>query len=93
MENNLINGLYCKKGNVEWKNVTIGLNVEAFAKELIRLKDVAAENRGFLNIDICTSKDGQKLYAVLNDFKPVPQESVSAAKHSPDRESTADLPF
>lgn len=94
MENNLISGLYCKKGNVEWKPVTIGINVETFAKELIRLKDIAAENRGFLNVDICVSKDGQKHYAVLNDFKPVPQDSVSAAKHSPDREeSKVDLPF
>ena len=56
MDSKLIDGLYCKKGNVEWKNVSIGLNVETFAKELIRLKDVAAQNRGYLNIDICTSK-------------------------------------
>ena len=91
MESKLINGLYCKKGNVEWKNVSIGLNVGTFAKELMRLKDVAAENKGFLNIDICTSKDGQKLYAVLNDFKPVKQEQVNASQHSPDRNT--DLPF
>ncbi len=94
MDGKLINGLYCKKGNVEWKNVSIGLKVDSFAQELIRLKDVAADNNGFINIDICTSKDGTKMYAVLNDFKPVPQDSVSAANHSPDRtESKVDLPF
>ena len=89
MDSKLINGLYCKKGNVEWKNVSIGLNVETFAKELIRLKDVAAENRGYLNIDICTSKDGQKLYAILNDFKPIAKEQVSATEHSPDRDDSS----
>tara|TARA_R110001606_G_C15214458_1_gene633277 strand:+ start:44 stop:319 length:276 start_codon:yes stop_codon:yes gene_type:complete len=91
MESKLINGLYCKKGNVEWKNVSIGLKVDTFAQELIRLKEVAADNNGFLNIDVCTSKDGQKLYAVLNDFKPVKQEQVNSSQHSPDRDS--DLPF
>ena len=89
MEGKFINGLYCRKGNVEWKQAQISIKVEDFAKELIRLKDVAAENKGFVNIDICTSKDGSKMYAVLNDFKPVPQEKVSASDHSPYR----DLPF
>ena len=89
MEGKFINGLYCRKGNVEWKQAQISIKVEDFAKEIIGLKDVAAENKGFVNIDICTSKDGSKMYAVLNDFKPVPQEKVSASDHSPDR----DLPF
>jgi len=89
MDAKFINGLYCRKGNVEWKQAQISIKVEDFAKELIRLKDVAAENKGFVNIDICTSKDGSKMYAVLNDFKLVPQEKVSASDHSPDR----DLPF
>tara|TARA_B100001059_G_C17749743_1_gene536447 strand:+ start:102 stop:371 length:270 start_codon:yes stop_codon:yes gene_type:complete len=89
MEGKFINGLYCRKGNVEWKQAQISIKVEDFAKELIRLKEVAAENKGFINIDICTSKDGSKMYAVLNDFKPVPQEKVNASDHSPDR----DLPF
>ena len=89
MEGKFINGLYCRKGNVEWKQAQISIKVEDFAKELIRLKEVAAENKGFINIDICTSKDGSKMYAVLNDFKPVPQGKVNASDHSPDR----DLPF
>lgn len=89
MDAKFINGLYCRKGNVEWKQAQISIKVEDFAKELIRLKEVAAENKGFINIDICTSKDGSKMYAVLNDFKPVPQEKVSSSDHSPDR----DLPF
>lgn len=91
MDSKLINGLYCKEGNVEWKKVSIGVRVDVFAKELIRLKEVAANNNGYLNIDICTSKDGQKLYAVLNDFKPIPKEQVTATEHSPDREES--LPF
>ena len=89
MKSKLISGLYCNKPNVEWKKVNIGINVEQFAKELVRLKDQVTDS-GFINIDICVSKDGQKLYAMLNDFKPEKQPQVSAANHSPDRE---DLPF
>tara|TARA_R100000541_G_scaffold46631_1_gene53740 strand:+ start:259 stop:528 length:270 start_codon:yes stop_codon:yes gene_type:complete len=89
MESKLIQGLYCSTGNQEWKKVRIGLKVETFAKELVRLKDQVSE-AGFLNIDICVSKDGQKLYAILDDFKPEKQTQVSSADHSPDRNG---LPF
>ena len=90
MKSKLIQGLYYKKGNIEWKKVSIGIKIETFAQELVRLKEQVSD-KGFLNIDICVSKDGQKYYAILDDFKPVKQTQVSAANHSPDRES--DLPF
>jgi len=90
MKSKWIQGLYCKKGNIEWKKVSIGIKIETFAQELVRLKEQVSD-KGFLNIDICVSKDGQKYYAILDDFKPVKQTQVSAANHSPDRES--DLPF
>lgn len=90
MENKLVQGLYCKAGNQEWKKVSIGVNVEAFAKELIRLKPFVTE-RGFINIDVCTSRDGTKLYAQVNDYNPnAKKEQVKSNDHSPDRE---DLPF
>lgn len=90
MENKLVEGLYCKTGKVEWKKVSIGIDVEKFAKELIRLKPKITE-RGFLNIDICESRDGTKLYAQVNDYNPnAQQKQVKSTDHSPDRE---DLPF
>lgn len=90
MESKLIQGLYCSKGNQEWKKLRIGVKVATFAQELVRLKDQVSE-AGFINIDVCLSKDGQKLYAVLDDYKPEKQPQVSAAAHSPDRDT--DLPF
>jgi len=93
MENKLINGLFIKKGNVDWKVASIGVRVDEFAKELIRLKDHAAEKKGFINIDICVSKKGDKLYAILDDYNPnTKKEQVTSSDHSPDRQS-ADLPF
>ena len=90
MKSKLIQGLYCSKPNVEWKKMRIGLKVETFAKELVRLKDKVSD-QGFLNIDICLSKDGQKLYAILDDYQREKTEQVSSSQHSPDRET--DLPF
>tara|TARA_R110000822_G_scaffold18606_9_gene61395 strand:- start:395 stop:664 length:270 start_codon:yes stop_codon:yes gene_type:complete len=84
MDSKLINGLFPKKGNQEWKVVSIGVRVEEFAKELIRLKDHAAEKKGFINIDVCMSKDGTKMYTILDDFIPN-REKVTASDHSPDR--------
>ena len=90
MDNKLINGFFVKKGNVDWKVATIGVKVETFAQELIKLKDHAAEKKGFINIDICVSKNGQSMYAILDDYVPK-KEQVTSFQHSPDRES--DLPF
>jgi hypothetical protein len=90
MESKLISGLYCSKPNVEWKKVSLGVKVDAFIKQLNDLKSQVSDS-GFINIDVCVSKDGQKLYAVLNDYKPEKQPQVSASQHSPDRET--DLPF
>jgi len=89
MESKLINGMYFSKGNQEWKKMRIGLKVKDFANELVRLKDHVSE-AGFINIDVCVSKDGQKLYAILDDFKPLEKTQVSASQQSPDRDS---LPF
>lgn len=90
MENKLIEGLYCKAGKVEWKRVSIGIDVEKFSKELIRLKPKITD-RGFLNVDICESRDGTRLYAQINDYNPnAVKKQVQSKEHSPDRE---DLPF
>jgi hypothetical protein len=84
-KDNFINGLYCNKGNQDWKPVRLGINVEQFQEELIKLKPKA--NKGFINIDVCWSKDGNKLYAVLDDY--IAKEKVTSSQQNPDR----DLPF
>lgn len=85
MESKLISGLYCSKGNTDWKQLRIGVNIEQFQQQLIKLAPKA--RKGFINIDVCWSKDGTKLYAVLDDY--VPREEVTSSEQSPDR----DLPF
>ena len=35
MDNKLIQGLYCSKGNQEWKVLRIGVKIETFMDELI----------------------------------------------------------
>ena len=93
MDNKLIQGLYCSKGNQEWKVLRIGVKIETFMDELIRLKSKASA-KGFVNIDICTSpKDKTKMYAILDDYVPEKKPQVTSAEHSPDREKETDLPF
>ena len=89
MDDKLINGLYCKKGRQNWISLEIGIDVKKFSEELIRLKDKVSD-RGFINIDVCVSRDKQKLYTILNDFQSNNKEEVKSKDHSPDRE---DLPF
>jgi hypothetical protein len=53
-------------------------------------------NNGWVNVDVLLSKDGTKLYGVLNDYKP---ERPDVVKEEPvieypgDEVSAADLPF
>jgi len=85
MDSKFISGLYCSKGNQDWKQLRIGINIEQLQQELIRLKPKA--EKGFINVDVCWSKDGTKLYAVLDDYKA--KEKVTSSQQNPDR----DLPF
>ena len=90
MKSKLISGLYCSKPNVEWKKVRLGVKVEAFIKELESYKQYMTKS-GFINIDVCLSKDGQKLYALLDTYESEKEKQVTASEHSPDRDQ--DLPF
>ena len=80
MENKLAKGFYVSKGNVDWKPAVVGCKIDEAIAEL---------QRGFVNLDICISKDGTKLYPTWNLYN-AKQEQVSASQHSPDRD---DLPF
>jgi len=88
MENKLANGFYTKKGNQQWKIVTIGVKIDDAIKELQAMKQYANDN-GFCDMDICTSKDGSKVYPTWNLFA-VEKKQVTSAQHSPDRDS---VPF
>lgn len=89
MENTkLAKGFYTKKGNVDWKVATVGVKIDDAIKELQSMKQYANEN-GFLDMDICISKDGQKIYPSWNLYH-AQKEQVTSAQHSPDRDS---VPF
>ena len=90
MKSKLISGLYCSKPNVEWKKVRLGVKVDEFIKDLQSRKEYVT-SQGFLNIDICVSKDGQKLYATLDTYEFEREKQVTSNDHSPDRDQ--DLPF
>jgi len=45
------------------------------AKELIAFIEKYQKPDGWLNLDLLKSKDGQKIYAVLNDWKPEQKNS------------------
>ena len=92
MKSKLVSGLYCSKPNVEWNKVRLCVKVEAFIEELKSYKEHISDN-GFVNIDVCVSKDGTKMYALLDTYKPENKAQVSASQHSPDRETDDDLPF
>ena len=81
---NAVEGLYLKTTNLDWKYMTIGLNVEKFKEELEKFND-KINDKGFLNIDVIKSDKGN-LWAKLNDYK-VDQKEVKSSDHSPDREA------
>ena len=68
MENKLAKGFYVSKGNVDWKPAVVGCKIDEAIAELQEMKQYANE-RGFVNLDICISKDGTKLYPTWNLYK------------------------
>ena len=82
MDNKLINGLYIKKGNQDWKVCSIGIKLETFRKELARFEEHAKSKNGFINVDIRYSKDGQKMFAILDDFVAEKKPQVTSSQHS-----------
>ena len=80
---NAVEGLYLKTTNLDWKYMTIGLDVKTFTQELEKFKD-KINDKGFLNIDVIKSDKGT-LWAKLNDYK-VDNKEVKSTDHSPDRE-------
>ncbi len=89
MENTkLAKGFYTKKGNKEWKIAVVGVKIDEAIKELQKYKEFANEN-GFLDLEICLSKDGQKIYPSWNLYH-IKKDKITSADHSPDRD---DFPF
>jgi len=81
-------GMFAFETDRDWLPMRISVNLEQFAKTMVKFKDIAAANEGRLNIDIKKGNSG-KLYAEVNTWKK--EKEVTSAEHSPDR--TADLPF
>jgi len=68
------------------------------ATELIAFIEKHRKADGWLNLDLLTSKDGQKMYAVLNEWKPEkktdrPEPDTNDASQYPAEGSDIDVPF
>ena len=69
------------------------IHVEDFKKFLDRTKE-HVNDKGYMQFDIKKSmKDPKRFYGEVNTYKPQNGDKVTAKDHSPDRDSSADLPF
>lgn len=59
-----VDGLFIKKGKFGTK---VGVRVDEFSRWLLEHQE---EGNDFVNIEIKESKDGQKMYAELDTWKP-----------------------
>jgi len=82
-----VSSMWVKPGHEKAPWVKAKLSFKVF--EFTQFLEQHAKDDGFVNIDICESKDGQKLYAVLNQWTA--EKKVEAA---PQTEITGDdIPF
>jgi hypothetical protein len=58
-------------------------------KELIAFIEKHQKTDGWLNLDLLKSKDGQKMYAVLNEWKPEKKEPNKKSEEI----SATDIPW
>lgn len=78
-----VDGLFIKKGKF---GTRIGVRVDEFSRWLLEHQE---EGNDFVNIEIKESRDGEKMYAQLDTWKPNQSESsVVQVKGEDD-----DLPF
>jgi len=82
-----ISGLFPKPTKVDWIDSNISVHIPTLRKELVRLEKLA-NDKGYVNLCLCTAKSKDKQYFKLDNYKP--KEEVTAQEHNPDRE---DLPF
>lgn len=74
MEKKFVDGLIFKRpkeGAPEFVKGKLSIKVNEFIEYL-----KANQNEGWVNLDLLKSKDGTKLYFVLNDWKPNPNRDV-----------------
>jgi hypothetical protein len=94
MENEFVDWMYARDGKFDWIVGELGIPVEQLEKALPRIKELAKDNKGIVNIQLLRSKkDSTKVYAKYNTYKPKDQvPEVKSAERMPDREED-DLPF
>jgi hypothetical protein len=66
------------------------------AKELIAFIEKHQKPDGWLNLDLLKSKDGQKMYAVLNEWKPEQKAEASPSvlpNYTEEEINPDDIPF
>ena len=76
------NGIYTKKRTgkePEWIKCSFGIKVD----------ELKPNESGYVNIDICVSKDGSYFYPKINDWKPQKQENIVKFKE----DETEEVPF
>lgn len=88
MENKIdfISGLFPKPTKIDWIDSNVAVHIPTLKKELDRLNKYANE-KGYVNLCLCTSKSKEKQYFKRDDFNP--KIEVTSQDHNPDR----DLPF
>lgn len=69
------NGLFPETRQTSFGEITkLSVKVEEFVEFLNKHKS----DKGWVNIDVLTAKDGEKKYAVLNTFQPKQPQAISS---------------
>ena len=94
-----VSGLFIRRPNertkekASWVKLHLGIKAEEFAAFLQQHK----KSDGFVNIDIKSSKAGDKLYAELDSYVRKPKEEEAPVKitgtDTDDEVDTKDIPF
>jgi len=90
-------GFFAREADTERQREFIvsrcSINVSDF-KKFLDNNDKWVNDKGYIQFDLKRSmKDPKKFYGEVNTYKPKAEESVTAKDHSPDRDSSSDLPF
>lgn len=94
MEGDFVDWIFARTGKFDWIHAELGIPIAELEKAMPRLKELAKDNKGVVNVQILRSKkDNAKIYAKYNTYKPKEAEpEVKAKEQMPDREDD-DLPF
>jgi hypothetical protein len=83
-------GISVKEGSEKtpWIKARFGIN-----KKFIEFYEKHKDERGWLNIDLCESKDKTKMYVELNTWKPNGQNQVKEEVHDMHQTGEDDIAF